>query len=218
MSLWLAIAARSPEESKSRLASVLDKGSRAYLSMALYKHVLSVAIDAVTARRVAVISASPIFLGLALDHNAHSVPEVGTGQNQALAQVAAYCRQAGATTLLTLSSDLPFLHLEDLRILIREGHGCDVVVGADRHDSGTNAILQSPPGLIRFSHGPNSLARHVASARGVGASVGVIQVRGIACDVDTPEDLAQFCTASAIVRAAVSQSRGAPAEADRFLP
>ena len=59
----------------------------------------------------------------------------------------------------------------------------------DRHGSGTNALLLSPPGVIEPSFGPGSFARHAARAHAAQTVVRVAEVRSLGLDVDTPDDL-----------------------------
>jgi 2-phospho-L-lactate guanylyltransferase len=72
-----------------------------------------------------------------------------------------------------------------------------VVIVADRHGQGTNALLLTPPGAMAPSFGPGSFARHAARARAAGATVRVAQAPSLELDVDTPGDLAALRAALA---------------------
>ncbi|HUG30950.1 MAG TPA: 2-phospho-L-lactate guanylyltransferase [Candidatus Limnocylindria bacterium] len=63
-----------------------------------------------------------------------------------------------------------------------------VVLVGDRHGSGTNALLVSPPDLIEPAFGPASRDLHGAAALASGAAF--VELAGpLALDVDTAEDL-----------------------------
>jgi 2-phospho-L-lactate guanylyltransferase len=70
------------------------------------------------------------------------------------------------------------------------GQSDAALIGADRHGSGTNALLLTPPDAIEPGFGPDSFERHRLRASEVGASWQVESPAGLALDVDTPEDLA----------------------------
>ena len=67
-----------------------------------------------------------------------------------------------------------------------------MVLAADRHGSGTNALFVRPPGLLRYRFGGSSLAAHQEQARVQGVSVRVYRLPGVEFDVDEPADLGRL--------------------------
>ncbi len=65
----------------------------------------------------------------------------------------------------------------------------EVIVVPDRHGTGTNALLLTPPDVIEPSFGEGSRARHERLAEEPGATVRVEEIASFMLDVDTPEDL-----------------------------
>jgi 2-phospho-L-lactate guanylyltransferase len=61
-----------------------------------------------------------------------------------------------------------------------------VAIVPDRHGTGTNALLLTPPDAFAPSFGPGSFARHRALA---GDACRVAELPSLMHDVDTPEDL-----------------------------
>jgi 2-phospho-L-lactate guanylyltransferase len=59
----------------------------------------------------------------------------------------------------------------------------------DRHGEGTNALVLSPPGVIRPAFGEGSHARHEAAARAAEAPFATEELASLALDLDTPADL-----------------------------
>lgn len=65
----------------------------------------------------------------------------------------------------------------------------EVVIVPDRHGSGTNGLLLSPPDAIAPSFGPDSCERHRGLARAAGAACLIERPASLLLDVDTREDL-----------------------------
>jgi 2-phospho-L-lactate/phosphoenolpyruvate guanylyltransferase len=63
------------------------------------------------------------------------------------------------------------------------------VIVPDRHGTGTNALLLSPPQVIAPAFGPGSRERHERLAAEAGVRCVVDEVRSLVLDVDTAEDL-----------------------------
>jgi 2-phospho-L-lactate/phosphoenolpyruvate guanylyltransferase len=92
--------------------------------------------------------------------------------------------------VLLVAGDCPLLAPDDIDDVLRGHHGEGVVVLADRHGTGTNALLLCPPDVIEPAFGPGSCARHEGLARDAGVAGVVHHRRAFALDVDTVEDLA----------------------------
>ena len=95
----------------------------------------------------------------------------------------------GAGAVLVLPADLPLLRTADLRRLLAAGAEDGVVVAADRHDRGTNALLLRPATAMPALFGPGSFTAHVAAARRHGLKVRAPRIANIRLDVDTADDL-----------------------------
>ena len=66
-------------------------------------------------------------------------------------------------------------------------------IAPDRDGDGTNALLLSPPDLVATGFGAGSSARHRALGEAAGVAVETVIRPGLAFDIDTPQDLAEFC-------------------------
>jgi len=64
-----------------------------------------------------------------------------------------------------------------------------VVIAPDRHNTGTNALLISPSGLIEYDFGPNSFQRHCQQVEATGARLEIVKLPNLGLDLDIPEDL-----------------------------
>jgi 2-phospho-L-lactate/phosphoenolpyruvate guanylyltransferase len=91
-----------------------------------------------------------------------------------------------------VSADLPSLRAEEVEELLAATPGRGIAI-ARALDGGTNAVSMRPPGLVRTHFGElGSAAVHAA----LGVDHVVLDLPGLAFDVDTPEDLARMHAAA----------------------
>ena len=92
---------------------------------------------------------------------------------------------------LYLGGDLPLLTAAEVRRLADEAQAGTVVVGR-AGNAGTNALAVSPAAALapRFGE-PRSSQVHARAAERAGDRVVMLDLPGVALDVDTPDDLAR---------------------------
>ncbi len=187
----IVILANSVLRGKSRLQGVLDPLARRGLMTNLLRRSFVVAVRFAGAANCTVVSHCDLVLQMAKAFGIHTLREPTEGglsgaANFALQQV----RRRGAGDVLMMATDLPRLRVEDLHAMVRTGttRVC-VVIGADRHGTGTNLLFIPAGADMRMSYGPGSLRRHLhEGARAAGRAV-VYQSKGAGFDLDTPDDL-----------------------------
>jgi 2-phospho-L-lactate/phosphoenolpyruvate guanylyltransferase len=135
------------------------------------------------------------------------------GQSDAARIGIEHALRAGFDRVLLVPGDTPLLEPGELGGLIANGRG--VVIVPDRHGTGTNALLLSPPDAIDPAFGPGSLARHVKAAEATEVSYRVESVPGLALDVDTPGDLAELAATLERRRGQAPATRGALTQLER---
>jgi 2-phospho-L-lactate guanylyltransferase len=97
----------------------------------------------------------------------------------------------GATRVLLVPGDCPLLIPGEVDDLIRRpAADRSALIVPDRHGTGTNALLLTPPDAMAPSFGPGSRRRHEAEARAAGLAVETVEVGSLGVDVDTSSDLA----------------------------
>ena len=69
-----------------------------------------------------------------------------------------------------------------------------MAVVPDRHGTGTNALVLSPPSAIVPAFGEGSCARHVELAREAGIPFGIEELSSLGLDLDTPADVIALTT------------------------
>jgi 2-phospho-L-lactate/phosphoenolpyruvate guanylyltransferase len=192
MTLWAIVPVKPLRRGKSRLASALSEDERTTLNQFLLEHTLTTLSDIKDVEQILVISRDPAALSVARDHGARTVREHGTPKLNTALQRATVVAQVYATRgVLVLPADLPLLTKDVIQEIIdRATNPPVVVIAPDRHESGTNALLISPAGLIKYDFGENSFNRHCQRAEAAGARLEVLQIPSLALDLDLPEDLA----------------------------
>jgi 2-phospho-L-lactate guanylyltransferase len=162
---------KSFDLAKGRLSGVLEPARRAVLAAQMSEHVLATL-------REAGISPVRVVNG---DHDL----------NADVTEAAALAQRQGATDLLLVMADLPYLAADDIAAMVEAGRTSAVVI-AEARDGGTNALLLRPPTAMAFAFSRDwpSAARHAEHARRAGIEPVILRRPGLAQDIDTPADLA----------------------------
>jgi 2-phospho-L-lactate/phosphoenolpyruvate guanylyltransferase len=131
------------------------------------------------------------------------------GQSAAAQLGVARALARGARHALLVPGDCPALDPAEVEALLAGVvAGASVAVIPDRHGTGTNGLLLTPPDVIAPAFGPNSFDRHVEAARRAGAAVHVERLPSLALDVDTAGDLVALRAALAESPAVAPRTRG----------
>ena len=97
----------------------------------------------------------------------------------------------GAERVALLPGDCPLLDPAELDARARaHARATGVAIVPDRHGTGTNALLLSPPDAFGPAFGPDSCARHATGRGAPGHELALERLDSLALDLDTPEDLA----------------------------
>ena len=203
---------------KQRLGDALERGSRRSLVQAMFSDVLGALRRTQSVDAIAVVTDDVVAESLARGDGVAVLPDgVEAGQSQATEIGIAYASEHDFDRVLLVPGDTPLINPVEVEELLarceRENVGVGIV--PDRHGTGTNALVITPPGSFAPSFGPDSLERHVASAREQGLSYSVENVPSLALDVDTPADLMALWTAVDAQRRGAQRTRGTLAQFDR---
>jgi 2-phospho-L-lactate/phosphoenolpyruvate guanylyltransferase len=199
---------------KQRLAETLGAGSRQALAQAMFTDVLSTLRRAPGLDEIVVVTADRAAESAALGERVTVLGDSAQGGHSEAALVGIrHALAAGYERVLLVPGDTPLLQPGEVASLIAGAESVAIV--ADRHGTGTNALVLSPPDAIEPSFGPGSFARHLAAAEGAGMSSRVVEVPSLALDVDTPDDLAELVGALESRRGQAPSTRGALRQLDR---
>jgi 2-phospho-L-lactate guanylyltransferase len=177
---------------KQRLAPGIDEERRRALVEAMLSDVLEAIGGARMVERTILVSGDPIAQEIAAGAAAavDVVPDPAD-EGHVVAALAGIARAEadGASCVVLLPGDCPLLDPRELDRLLTGVPGEYVAVVPDRHGSGTNALVLSPPSAIRPSFGEGSCERHVRAAREAGIPYAVEDLPSLGLDLDTPADI-----------------------------
>jgi 2-phospho-L-lactate guanylyltransferase len=182
---------KSFARAKQRLSDVVGGGDREQLAAAMVTDVLAALTAVGEIDDVVVVTAEPLAAKAAERAGATVVndPEE-VGQSAAVSRGIDAALERGAERALLVPGDCPAVDPDEVaKLLSRTPGEPSVVIVPDRHGSGTNALLITPPDALAPSFGAGSFARHAALARAAGATVKVCDLPSLGLDVDTPDDL-----------------------------
>ena len=181
MSGWTAILPlKLSADRKSRLAPAMSLEDRRALGDRMALHVITQlravkAIDAILMLAPRPVPEWPV----------SHVLDQGRGLNTELDELAAGI----AGPVLVIHGDLPLVSADDVSALIEAAHTGGSAIAPDRHGLGTNALaLTARPLGFGYAFGPDSFALH---RQRLGSTLAVVNRDGLACDVDTQDDLEQ---------------------------
>jgi 2-phospho-L-lactate guanylyltransferase len=190
---------------KQRLGLGIEEERRRELVAAMLADVLAAIAGARMIERSIVVTGEPEAGALAAAAGAEVLPDPDdSGHSEAALIGIDAAARAGARCVALLPGDCPLLDSRELDRLLTGVPSRYVAIVPDRHGTGTNALVLSPPDAIRPAFGEESCERHVAAAHAAGAPYAVERVESLAIDLDTPADLI------ALTRALEAGRGGAP--------
>lgn len=192
-STFAAVPVKDLLGTKSRLAPLLDPGSRAGLTLYMMKRVVRVMLHAgIPSANLCVVSPDRLVLDTAAEAGAVPRLQRTRGLNPALEEAREWAGARGADSLLVLPADLPLLRAEDVRSLLSAGEGAPVALAPDAGETGTNALLLRPPDAIPFLFGSGSRRAHLQAAQQRGLEARECRLPNLSFDIDTVEDLSKL--------------------------
>jgi 2-phospho-L-lactate guanylyltransferase len=208
---------KSFARAKQRLGDVVGGEDREQLAAAMVSDVLAALTSVAEIDDVVVVTAEPRAAQAAKKAGAAVVDDPDeVGQSAAVSRGIDAALERGAERALLVPGDCPTVDPDEVaQLLARTPGDPSVVIVPDRHGSGTNALLLTPPGAFAVSFGTGSFARHAALARAAGATVKVCDLPSLGLDIDTPDDLGALRSALDARPAGAARTR---AVLDRLVP
>ena len=203
---------------KQRLSDLLAGGARQALAQAMYSDVLASLRHVEGIEAIAVVTTNPVAESVISRTEVRLLRDTGdSGHNPAAGVGIRHAVAEGFDRVLLVPGDTPLLDPAEVDGMLSRAaaDGTAVTIVPDRHGTGTNSLLISPPAAISPSFGPGSLERHRELARAAGVSHRVESIFSLMLDVDTPEDLAELSEALGERRGQASMTRGALRQLDR---
>jgi 2-phospho-L-lactate/phosphoenolpyruvate guanylyltransferase len=188
-------------EAKQRLLEALDPPQRAAVVRAMLADVLTAIGGAQRIERIVVVTGEGRAERIAL-RTAQRITTplevlrdpVDAGHSRAATLGIVRALALGAGCVALLPGDCPLLAAGELDGAIERMRDGRVAVIPDRHGTGTNGLIMAPPDAIGPAFGPGSRARHLERAARRGCEGALEELRSMALDVDTPDDLAHLAS------------------------
>ena len=200
---------KSFAQAKRRLRFALAENDRRALVEAMFADAL-VALGRVAAlERVIVVSGDHVAQRIAGGYGANVVEDDERGHNMAATRGIRFALEQGIERALLVPGDCPMLAPRDIEALLAHSRGGRAaLIVPDRHGTGTNALLLTPPDVLAPSFGPDSRRRHLADAEACGVPAKVVELDSLALDVDTPDDLEALQRRLADTHGGAAHTRG----------
>jgi 2-phospho-L-lactate/phosphoenolpyruvate guanylyltransferase len=178
---------------KQRLASVLDQPSRTELAHAMLQDVLGAIQEWKNRPGVAVVTSDPYAIGLAEKHGFDVIPDrENPGETGAIEMATRVCVERGEESTLVLPADIPLVEAWELDEILKCAPREGTVLVPAGDGRGTNAAFRRPANLFPLRFGNDSFKPHRVAAEAIGKPCIVLQLPGIAVDIDHPSDLQQI--------------------------
>src|SRR5262245_51777051 len=179
------------QNAKQRLAGAFDAAARANLARAMLADVLDAVAQSTIPQRVVVFTASAEVAQLAGEFGFEVVIETLVNGHSAAVNLVVEQLLPNATQIFSIAGDLPRLRSQEIDFVMNNAME-PITILPSRDGTGTNGILFLPPARIQMEYGEGSFSRHMSKASAAGHRAQVLNIPGIAFDIDTPEDVQAF--------------------------
>ena len=183
-------------DAKQRLSAVLSREERLALARAMCEDVLQALANWRARPPVAVVTSDSFAGELAAHFNFVVIADNNSGETHAIEMATAVCKERGAESTLVVPADIPLIDRDELQKIVDSAPAGGAVLVPDAAGRGTNAALRSPCDLFPLRFGNDSFLPHLSAAKATGLPCVVLQLPGIARDVDRPDDLRELAAAS----------------------
>jgi 2-phospho-L-lactate guanylyltransferase len=183
-------------DAKQRLSPLLSPEERVALAQAMCEDVLQALARWQSRPTVAVVTSDSFARDLAARFHFEVVADDNSGETNAIDMATAFCRERGAESTLVVPADIPLIDSAELQQIVDSAPPGGAVLVPDAAGRGTNAAWRSPGDLFPLRFGNDSFLPHLAAAKATGLPCVVLELPGIALDVDRPDDLRELAAAS----------------------
>ncbi len=189
----ILVPVKNLSSAKQRLAAVLDQPSRTALAQAMLHDVLTTLHNWKEHPQVAVVTGDRYALQLAAEYQFEVIPDPDNpGETGAIEMATRICVERGVESTLVIPADIPLIQAWELDEILKQAPTAGSVLVPAADGRGTNAAFRRPANLFPLRFGNDSFKPHHAAAQATGKPCVVLNLVGIAVDVDNPADLQQL--------------------------
>jgi 2-phospho-L-lactate/phosphoenolpyruvate guanylyltransferase len=186
----ILVPVKNLSTAKQRLASVLDQPARTELAQTMLHDVAATLAAWPRRPACALVTSDPFAIELAQQYNFEIIPDpANPGETGAIEMATRLCVSRGVDSTLIIPADIPLIEAGELEQILAHAPDEGSVLAPAADGRGTNAAFRRPANLFPLRFGNDSFKPHLAAAQATGKPCIVLQLPGIAVDVDNPADL-----------------------------
>jgi 2-phospho-L-lactate/phosphoenolpyruvate guanylyltransferase len=198
----ILIPVKNTAFAKQRLASILDQPARTELARAMLTDVLTTLHEWKNHPKVGIVSGDEYATKLAAEHKFEVIPDPDNpGETGAIEMATQICVDRGEDSTLVIPGDIPLIEAWELEEIFKHAPGEGSLLVPAEDGRGTNAAYRRPANLFPLKFGNDSFKPHHAAAQATGKPCVVLNLPGIAVDVDNPADLRRLLSLPGETRA-----------------
>ena len=189
----ILVPVKNLSSAKQRLAAVLDQAARTKLAQAMLEDVLTALNGWVGRPKVALVTSDVFASSMAARFGFEIIPDpVNPGETGAIEMATQFCRARGEESTLVIPADIPLIPADELKEILERAPATGSVLVPAGDGRGTNAAFRRPADVFPLRFGNDSFKPHLAAAQTTGMPCVVLNLPGIAVDVDNPSDLQEL--------------------------
>ena len=186
----ILVPVKNLSAAKQRLADMLDQPARTRLAQAMLHDVLACLHGWKECPPVGVVTSDPFAVALASQFRFEIIPDPDNpGETGAIEMATRICVERAVDSTIVIPGDIPLIRAEELAEILKHAPAVGSVLVPAADGRGTNAAFRRPADLFPLRFGNDSFKPHHAAAKATGKPCVIIELPGIAVDVDNPEDL-----------------------------
>lgn len=188
---FVIVPVKDLTKAKDRMSGFLTQAERKELALAMLRDVLGALMRSELPDRCLVVTLDEGVCELSKELGFDLIIEKDQrGESASVDEASLICTEMGAQSVLRIPGDIPLVTPRDIDVVLgRPLEQPSVILVPSRDRLGTNAILRTPPNVIRSQFGHDSLRKHIEDAGRFAVPCSEIENPRIGLDVDEPEDL-----------------------------
>lgn len=198
----ILVPIKNTSSAKQRLAGILDQPSRTQLAQAMLTDVLTTLHQWKNRPSVGIVTSDAFAVRLATECKFEVISDPDNpGETGAIEMATRICVERGEESTLVIPADIPLIEGWELEEVLKHAPSEGTVLVPAGDGRGTNAAFRRPGNLFPLRFGNDSFKPHHAAAQATGKPCVVLNLPGIAVDVDNPVDLRQLLSLPGETRA-----------------
>lgn len=200
--IWAIVPIKDLSRAKQRLSGLLNGAERRALGLAMLEDVLSALRLSRALSGILVVTGDQDAEKLARGMGARILAEPDApGLNPAVTSAAGLLARENIGGVCIVHGDAPLMKPEEIdRLAHALGAAPAMAIAPDAAGGGSNGLALSPPDLIPFHYGASSFQAHLREAAARGITPQILQLSGLAFDIDAPDQLFTLAAAEGVTR------------------